>query len=68
VKPHGDSKTDLAIFNEMAKRFERGAKMVFPENAEGVFDELKQLSKGRMLDYSGMTYDKIEASRGTVAV
>ncbi len=64
VKPHGDSKTDLAIFNEMAKRFERGAKMVFPENAEGVFDELKQLSKGRMLDYSGMTYDKIEASRG----
>ncbi len=64
VKPHGDSKTDLAIFNEMAKRFERGAKMVFPENAEGVFDELKQLSKGRMLDYSGMSYDKIEASRG----
>ncbi len=64
VKPHGDSKTDLAIFNEMARRFERGAKMVFPENAEGVFDELKQLSKGRMLDYSGMTYDKIEASRG----
>jgi len=64
VKPHGDSKTDLAIFNEMASRFENGAKMVFPENAEGVFDELKQLSKGRMLDYSGMTYDKIEESRG----
>ena len=48
----------------MAKRFERGAKMVFPENAEGVFDELKQLSKGRMLDYSGMSYDKIEENRG----
>ncbi len=64
VKPHGDSKTDLAIFNEMAKRFERGAKMVFPENAEGVFEEIKQLSKGRMLDYSGMSYDKIEKNRG----
>ncbi|VAW52815.1 Assimilatory nitrate reductase large subunit [hydrothermal vent metagenome] len=64
VKPHGDSKTDLEIFNQMAKRFERGTKMVFPENAEGVFDELKQLSKGRMLDYSGMSYDKIEESRG----
>ena len=64
VKPHGDSKTDLDIFNQMATRFENGAKMVFPENAEGVFDELKQLSKGRMLDYSGMTYDKIEESRG----
>lgn len=64
VKPHGDSKTDLEIFNQMAKRFERGAKMVFPETAEGVFEELKVLSKGRMLDYSGMSYDKIEASRG----
>lgn len=64
VKPHGESKTDLAIFNEMATRFEQGAKIVFPETAEGVFDELKQLSKGRMLDYSGMSYDKIEENRG----
>lgn len=64
VKPHGESKTDLDIFNQMATRFEDGDKMVFPETAEGVFDELKQLSKGRMLDYSGMTYDKIEQSRG----
>jgi assimilatory nitrate reductase catalytic subunit len=64
VKPHGESKTDLEIFNQMATRFEGGNKMVFPETAEGVFDELKQLSKGRMLDYSGMTYDKIEESRG----
>ncbi len=64
VKPHGESKTDLEIFNQMATRFERGSKIVFPENAEGVFDELKQLSKGRMLDYSGMSYDKIEENRG----
>ena len=64
VKPHGESKTDLEIFNQMATRFEGGNQMVFPETAEGVFDELKQLSKGRMLDYSGMTYDKIEESRG----
>ncbi len=64
VKPYGDSKTDLDIFNEMAKRFDSSSKMVFPETAEGVFDELKQLSKGRMLDYSGMSYDKIEENRG----
>ncbi|MGB5607205.1 MAG: molybdopterin-dependent oxidoreductase, partial [Gammaproteobacteria bacterium] len=62
--PHGDSKTDLWIFNETAKRFEQGKRVKFPETAEGVFDELKELSKGRMLDYSGMSYDKIEASRG----
>jgi assimilatory nitrate reductase catalytic subunit len=64
VKPHGDSRTDLEIFNQMAKRFERGASMVFPETSEGVFEEIKALSKGRMLDYSGMTYDKIEENRG----
>jgi len=63
-KPHGDSKTDLWIFNETAKRFEQGRRIRFPETAEGVFDELKLLSKGRMLDYSGMSYDRIEASRG----
>ncbi len=63
-KPHGDSKTDLDIFNEMASRFEQGNKVTFPETAEAVFNELKQLSKGRMLDYSGMSYDKIEQNRG----
>ena len=63
-EPHGDSKTDLDIFNEMAQRFERGQRIDFPETAEAVFDELKQLSKGRMLDYSGMSYDKIEQNRG----
>jgi len=63
-EPYGDSKTDLWIFNEVASRFERGRKINFPETAEGVFEELRDLSRGRMLDYSGMTYDKIEASRG----
>jgi len=62
--PHGDSKTDLWIFNQVARRFEQGRKMNFPETAEAVFDELKQLSKGRMLDYSGMSYEKIERKRG----
>lgn len=64
VEPYGDSKPDLEIFNEMAKRFEQGRKINFPESPEDVFDELRQLSKGRMLDYSGMTYDKIEKNRG----
>ena len=63
-KPHANSKTDLWIFSETAKRFEQGRKINFPETAEGVFDELKELSKGRMLDYSGMSYDRIEEHRG----
>ena len=63
-EPHGDSRPDLWIFNQMAQRFEQGRKMNFPETAEGVFEEIKQLSKGRMLDYSGMSYEKIERHRG----
>jgi len=64
VKPLAESKSDLWIFNQMATRFEQGQKMNFPENAEGVFDEMRELSKGRMLDYSGMTHEKIEQQRG----
>jgi assimilatory nitrate reductase catalytic subunit len=63
-RPHGDSKPDLWIFNEVAKRFEQGRKINFPETAEGVFEEMKKLSKGRLLDISGMSYAKIEQSRG----
>ncbi len=64
VAPHAESKPDLWIFNQMAKRFDQGKKIKFPETAEGVFQELRELSKGRMLDYSGMTYEKIEAQSG----
>ncbi len=64
VKPHGDSKSDFWIFSQMARRFEQGRRMNFPETTEGAFEEMKQLSKGRMLDYSGMSYDKIEQHRG----
>jgi len=38
--------------------------MNFPETASGAFDEMRELSKGRFLDISGMTHEKIEASRG----
>ena len=64
IKPYEDSKPDLWIFNEMARRFEQGKNINFPETAAGVFEELRQLSKGRMLDYSGMTHEKIEQQRG----
>ena len=64
MEPHGDAKSDMWIFNELAKRFEQGRKMRFPEKPSDVFDEMRALSKGRMLDYSGMNHDKIEKQRG----
>ncbi len=64
VAPNGDSKPDLWIFNQLAKQFDNPQKPEFPEKAEAVFQEMRELNSGRMLDYSGMSYDKIEAQRG----
>ena len=71
MPPNGDSKADLWIFNQLAKRLGNGAGPTFPgpsfpETAEAVFEEMKILSKGdgRMLDISGMSYAKLEAQRG----
>jgi assimilatory nitrate reductase catalytic subunit len=64
VEPHGDSKPDLWIFNQLARRFARGRTMRFPETPAEVFDEMRALSRGRMLDYSGLTHDRIETQRG----
>jgi predicted molibdopterin-dependent oxidoreductase YjgC len=64
MPPHEQSKPDLWIFNQLAKRFEQGEKIRFPETSEEVFDELRELSRGRMLDYSGLSYEKLEQQRG----
>ncbi len=64
LSPPGEAKPDLWIFSQMAKRFEQGQKMTFPETASEAFEEMRQVSKGRLCDYSGLTYEKIEAARG----
>ncbi len=64
IKPKGHSKSDLWIFNNLAKRFAQGQRIKFPEEPEQVFNEMKHLSKGRLVDISGMTHDKIEEQKG----
>jgi assimilatory nitrate reductase catalytic subunit len=68
---YANSKPDFWIFNQMAKRFDNGNVIHFPENAEGAFEEMKQLSRGnnvygeqRTLDISGMSYEKLIKARG----
>lgn len=61
---YADTKTDLHIFNEVAKHFEQSKKMNFPEKPVDVFEEMRELSKGRLVDISGMTHDLIEENRG----
>ena len=64
MTPYEDSKPDLWIFNQMAKRFDNGNKISFPETAKEVFNEMRELSQGRFLDISGMSHEKIEHNRG----
>jgi predicted molibdopterin-dependent oxidoreductase YjgC len=63
-EPYANTKTDLHIFNAIAQQFEQSKKMKFPDKPADVFNEMRQLSKGRLLDMSGMTYDLIEKNRG----
>ena len=64
--PHANSKPDHWIFSNLAKRFEQGKKMTFPETTAEIFDEMRELSKGegRILDISGMTHEKLEERKG----
>jgi len=66
MPPYKNAKPDFWIFNQMAKRFDNGKVINFPDSAEDVFNEMKHLSKGkdRTLDISGMTYEKIEQAKG----
>lgn len=69
--PYENAKSDFWIFNQLAKRFDNGKMIHFPETTEGAFEEMKYLSKGtlshggaRNLDISGMTYEKIKQAKG----
>ena len=66
LPPYANSKPDLWIINQLAKRFDNHKTMNFPDKAEDIFNEMKELSKGegRTLDISGMSYEKIIAARG----
>ena len=64
VKPPGEAKPDLWVFNQMAKRFNTGDKVAFPEKAADIFIEMAGISRGRLADISGMSHDLIEKSRG----
>lgn len=66
MPPYKNAKPDFWIFNQLAKRFDNGKVINFPNAPEDVFNEMKHLSKGkdRTLDISGMSYEKIEKAKG----
>lgn len=64
TEPHGQSRPDIDIFKDLGKRFNTDNKVVFADTVSDTFDEMRELSKGRLLDISGMSHDLIEKHRG----
>ena len=66
VPNYKDSKSDFEIVVEFSKYFEGKYELLFNgwSKPEYAFEEWKRVSKGRLCDYSGMTYEKIEKLGG----
>lgn len=68
VDPPGDARSDLDIFLDFARRMNLrdgdGHPLIGYEDPRGAFDEWREISRGCIPDYSGMTYDKLAAGSG----
>ncbi len=64
TQPRAGCKSDLDIFNELARRFDPEGRVRFPARPADVFAEMRQLSRGRLCDLSGMDHELIEQCRG----
>lgn len=63
VKPPGDARQDWIILQDIAQALGRERGFTFQSPRE-IFDELRRASAGGVADYSGITYEKIEAQQG----
>lgn len=63
VEPPGDAKEDWKIIQDLATALDRTHGFQFRSPRE-IFDELRIASKGGTADYSGITYEKIDAQGG----
>jgi assimilatory nitrate reductase catalytic subunit len=60
IDPPSGARTDLYVLSELAERLGQPAGR-FPSDAETVFTELRQASKGGVADYSGVTYERLRS-------
>ncbi|MGN6368653.1 MAG: molybdopterin oxidoreductase family protein [Phycisphaerae bacterium] len=63
VDPPGEARQDWRIIQDIARVLGRTHGMTFGSPRE-IFEELRVASKGGVADYSGMTWEKIEANYG----
>ncbi|NHA69017.1 molybdopterin oxidoreductase family protein [Phycicoccus sp. CMS6Z-2] len=57
VPPPGDARDELWVLRELARRFGHD----LGDDPRAVFDELARASTGGKADYSGMSYDRLDA-------
>ncbi|OUB35425.1 hypothetical protein BK708_04755 [Bacillus thuringiensis serovar yunnanensis] len=59
----GESRLDWIILSQLAEKLGKGS--YFPyQSTKDIFEELRLASAGGKVDYSGITYDKLEKQRG----
>ena len=63
VDPPGEALPDWQVIQDIAKALGREQGFTF-ENPREIFEELRVASKGGVCDYSGVTYERIEANYG----
>jgi len=65
VEPVGNAKSDFDIILEFSEYFDK-KELLFKNWSEprDAFEEIKRVSKGRLCDYSGMSYELIEELGG----
>ncbi|MED1945657.1 MULTISPECIES: molybdopterin oxidoreductase family protein [Brevibacillus] len=59
-----ESKPDWWIQIEIAKRMGRGQFFTHLKSPQDIFNEIRQVSKGGIADYYGVTYEKIDQNNG----
>jgi len=66
VEPVGIAKSDFDIVLEFSRRFEGVSELLFDgwQTPGDAFEEWKRVSEGRLCDYSGITYELLEARGG----
>jgi assimilatory nitrate reductase catalytic subunit len=63
VDPPGDARQDWRIIQDIAKALGRERGFTFNSPRE-ILGELREASKGGIVDYSGITYEKVEQQNG----
>lgn len=63
VEPPGQARRDVDIICDLARRLGRGQFFPYRSTRE-IWDELRRASKGGVADYSGITWEKIDAQGG----